>query len=108
MTKFILYISELSQEKIQLFLTIDILNILDLDESSSKMSLKLKITLEWKETRVNFLHLQEDDHRNILTIDEMNVLWMPSIIFSNTKHNKELDLSKDPGFGTISLGESKA
>ena len=87
--------------KIELQTSIDMVNILDLDESHSKMTLKMIVTVEWVEPRIKFLHLKSDENRNILTVKEMSQLWMPAIIFTNTKHSLELDFNKGSGFATV-------
>ena len=65
------------------------------------MTLKLIITLEWTEPRVKFLHLKDNEDKNILTVQEMKQLWMPSVIFTNTKDSLQLDFNKGTAFGVI-------
>ena len=85
----------------ELLTSLEIQNILDLDESKSKMTLKLIVMLEWVDPRVKFLHLKNDENRNILTPKEMNQLWMPSVIFVNTKYSLQLDFHE--GFGIVAI-----
>ena len=78
---------------------------MDLDESSSKMKLKLLVTVEWTDSRVKFLHLKADENRNILTPREMDTLWIPALIFPNTRQNLELDFRAGYGFVSIKNGK---
>ena len=89
----------------KLHTSLEIQNILDLDETKSKMTLKMAVTIEWVDPRIKFLHLKKDENRNILTSEEMKQLWMPSIVFVNTKYSLQLDFHE--GYGIVEIQNGK-
>lgn len=85
---------------------IEIANILDIDEVSAKITLQLKIQLEWTDPRVDFLDLKKDWFLNALTQDEKEDLWMPALIFSNTKNKQQAYFRNESSEGHIEIKES--
>ena len=59
--------------------------IQDIQEVAQYLELKFKINLQWKDARVTFYNLKQDENRNSLTLDEQLKLWTPTIVFWNTK-----------------------
>ena len=59
--------------------------IQDIQEVAQYLEVKFKINLQWKDARVMFYNLKEDENMNSLTLDEQLKLWTPTIVFWNTK-----------------------
>ena len=55
--------------------------IQDIQEVAQYLELKFKITLQWKDARVRFYNLKDDENMNSLTLDEQQTIWIPSIVF---------------------------
>ena len=60
--------------------------IQDIQEVAQYLELKFKISLQWKDARVRFYNLKDDENMNSLTLDEQLMIWIPSIVFWNTKN----------------------
>ena len=70
---------------VQLNISIDLLKIVDMEETDHKIDFQFKITLEWKENnRVVFHNLKPDSSLNALSKDAINNLWLPLVFYDNT------------------------
>ena len=57
----------------------------DIQEVAQYLELKLKITMSWKDARVSYYNIKQQQDMNSLTMDEQQALWTPTIVFWNTK-----------------------
>ena len=70
---------------VQLNISIDLLKIVDMAETTHKIDIQFEITLEWKENdRVVYHNLKQDASLNALSTDDINSLWLPLVIYDNT------------------------
>ena len=58
--------------------------VIAIEEVDYSISFKFKITLKWYENRVIYQNLKNDSTDNKLTHDEINMLWLPLVIYWNT------------------------
>ena len=66
-------------------ISIDLLKIVDMEETGHKIDFQFQITLEWRESkRVVYHNLKQDTSLNVLSDDDINILWLPSVIYDNT------------------------
>lgn len=84
---------------------IEIINILDIDEVSGLISLQIKVTVEWIESRVLFKNLKGAEDLNVLTQDEKDSLWMPTLVFSNTKTKTQTNFKNETSYGHIRVNK---
>ena len=56
-----------------------------IQEENQNLGLKLQISLQWKDARVQFYNLKLDEQENSLTPDEKITLWTPTVLFRNTR-----------------------
>ena len=64
-----------------------------MEETDHKIDFQFQITLEWRESdRVVYYNLNQDTSLNALSDDEINTLWLPSVIYDNT------DQKESPGW----------
>ena len=70
-------------------ISVVVLNVLKLQEVEHEFYLKFTIRMSWFDHRLKFHNLKVRQSSNALTVDEINSLWTPSIVFSNT-HNNEV------------------
>ena len=82
---------------------VEILNIMKLEEAQSIMTLQMKLTLEWTESRLLFNDLKRKHLLNVLTPSEFNKLWMPSLVFANTEHRTEANFGQSSTYVTIKI-----
>ena len=64
--------------------TIDILRLVDIDEEDYSVEIQFSIALKWMENRATYLNLKKDKSLNALTLDEIQSLWLPEVIYENT------------------------
>ena len=57
----------------------------DIQEVGQYFELKFRLSLNWKDARVQFYNLKVDQSMNSLSMDEKLSLWTPTIVFWNTK-----------------------
>ena len=57
----------------------------DIQEVSQYLELKFKIMLEWKDARLVFYNLKQEDEMNTVTLEEQLQIWTPTIVYWNTK-----------------------
>jgi hypothetical protein len=70
---------------VQLNISIDLLKVVDMEETNHKIDFQFEITLEWKENnRVVYHNLKEDTSLNALSKDDIENLWLPLVIYDNT------------------------
>ena len=66
-------------------ISIDLLQIIDMEEQDHKIDLQFQITLEWRENdRVSYLNLKPDKSMNALSDKEISELWLPRFFYDNT------------------------
>ena len=85
--------------------SIEIINILELDENTSKMTLQLKLTVEWIDSRLEYADLKSDQNMNRLTPQETHDIWMPTLVFTNTKMRQETDFKNKSTFASVRINE---
>ena len=71
--------------KANVTLSMIIKNILDIKEVQSKLSLKFRLEAKWLDGRLSFFNLKLDEEMNKLFSRERDMIWVPRILFSNTK-----------------------
>ena len=99
----LLYIS--SDEKLQLNTFIEIINVLELDEVLSLMTLQLKLTIEWIDSRLEYVDLNTNQNLNRLTTEEIGEIWMPTLVFINTKIRQEAYFKNQSTFASIIIND---
>ena len=72
-----------------MFLSIDVVKVLNLEEVDESMVLKYRMTLKWKDSRVKFRNLKKENYLNTLSTDEAGKIWYPKVIFYNTRDTEE-------------------
>ena len=87
--------------------SIEIINILSLDEAQSSMTIQLKLTVEWIDSRLEFVNLKNKQEMNTLTPEELDQIWMPTLVFSNTQ-NKQLAYFRNNSITTVQPNEGKS
>ena len=76
-------------------ISLTLTDILDIVEVKHEIELKFHILMEWFDSRLKFHNLKESLSSNVLTEAEIESMWLPSVIFSNTKNNEATYLTPD-------------
>ena len=74
-------------EKLNVTLSMDIQDILDIQEVTQVLILKFDLEEAWVDSRIQFYNLKEDVEMNTLANRERSIIWVPTIIFSNTEED---------------------
>ena len=63
------------------------------------------IHLSWTDPRLQYEHLHQDYHLNVLTLDFKKRIWLPALVFANTLSNTEVNfIGQSQGFIEIKDG----
>ena len=93
--------------KLKLYTSIEVIKILQLDEVNSLLSLQLKLTIEWTDTRHEYIDLKTNENMNYLSANEMSDIWMPSLVFENTNNRQRVNFRNKSTFATIKINPGK-
>ena len=70
---------------VNLKVSIDLLNVVKIEETNNKIDLQFQITLEWRENaRMVYHNLKHDTSLNTLSDEDISKLWLPQVIYDNT------------------------
>ena len=72
------------KEATNLNTSIDIYDIVEIDENNFKITFKFAVTIKWFEARVSYNFLKNDATKNVIDGE----LWIPKIKFTNSKQGK--------------------
>ena len=75
--------------------SIHVIQVLELVEVESAMSLQYRLTLSWKDSRVAFRNLKKDTFLNTVGNDDAAKIWYPQVVFYNTKDMEETKVKHD-------------
>ena len=73
--------------KLPVVLSVNIFNILDIQEVQNMISLKFKLGAAWQDSRLEYYNLKVNQKMNTLIYAESQMIWSPTILFFNTKDN---------------------
>ena len=62
-----------------------LLKVVSIEEADHSISLQFQITLQWKENRATYHNLKTDMYLNTLSSEDINKLWLPLVIYTNTE-----------------------
>ncbi len=71
-------------KKPELTLSLKISNILNVDEVESIVKLQFGLIISWRDSRLTFQDLNDDESLNSMTLHDKQSIWIPSLIFTNT------------------------
>ena len=69
--------------KTEVFVRMDILSITNIDEMAMTFTSKLGLSIQWRDQRITFNNLNSNG--NFLIDSQLDQIWLPPLIFSNTK-----------------------
>ena len=80
-------------EKTKINVTVDLFTILKIDEIDSLFSCQIILHLTWFDQRLLYNNLKLDSNYNTMSEKEMESIWTPKVVFTNTE--KRDGLKKD-------------
>ncbi len=76
-----------------IFITVDVISFLELDEVESYMRLQYKLTLKWKDPRITFRNLKNETFLNTLGKEDAGKIWYPQLVKYNTESMEETQVT---------------
>lgn len=78
--------SLIKNHKLTINMSITVNQFLKLSETDSYANIQFRLNLQWMDARLDYDHLNDEYERNVLTEQEKQSIWTPTIVFHNTKH----------------------
>ena len=94
---------QLENTKADVQMSIEVITMGGIDEIGSAVEFQFILYLNWFESRLNFLNLRESGRSNLET-QEMESLWVPEIVFYNTKERLESLVDEKTSMSVERLG----
>ena len=69
--------------------------VVAIEEEDHSIELQFQITLEWKENRVMFHNLKNESYMNAISSDDINRLWLPLVVYTNTDQQETTRLGEN-------------
>ena len=96
-----------AKDKLKVNTTIQILNIFEVDEVQSLLTLKLELTLRWIDRRHKYFNLDKNSDMNTISVSELEEIWTPDLMFANTKNSQRLNLKNGSSVVAIEIIKGK-
>ena len=74
-------------------LSIEIIEVLDLNEVKDAIELRYTMTLKWRDSRIKFKNLKNETFLNTVSRSDAELIWYPQIVFYNTKYTERTKVS---------------
>ena len=65
------------------------------------VQLKFSLRMTWVDARLDFYNIKLDETMNVVSLEELNRIWLPVIIFHNTERGQRT-INDEESFATIS------
>ena len=65
-------------------------DVLVIRERENEIQVRIRACLEWYEARAKFHNLKIETMMNTLLPEDVEKLWIPKIVYSNTKENENI------------------
>ena len=75
--------------------------IQEIKEIQQILQLKFSLRMTWVDARLDFYNIKQDETMNIISLEELNKIWLPVIVFANTERSQRTT-NDDESFATIS------
>lgn len=77
----------------EISLNISVINVLDLNDVNGAMLLQYRLTLLWRDSRLKFRNVKEQQFLNTVHTDESAKVWTPKLVFYNTEEMEETEVT---------------
>ena len=82
-------------------------NIFDINELSMEYKVRVLLTMEWYDPRITFRNLKDQKEENIISLEESNHLWLPSLCFKNSNLGQRTKVDSETSFHIKKRGQYK-
>ena len=80
--------------------SVKIMVIQEIKEIQQILRLRYSLEMSWVDSRLELYNIKLDTTMNIISIDELNQIWLTTIIFHNTERGQRT-INDDESFATI-------
>ena len=95
-----------AKDKLKVNTTIQILNIFEVDEVQSLLTLKLNLILKWIDVRHKYFNLNKNSDMNSIPATKLEEIWTPELVFVNTKNSHRVNLKNESSVVSIEIIKS--
>ena len=74
------------ESAVKVIIGVDLISLLNIDVVQGKLHTQIQLSMAWKDPRITFQNLKKDRNLNLFSPKERKMLWIPNIIFKNTKN----------------------
>ena len=75
--------------------SLTLIKVVAIREEDHSIELQFEITLEWRDPRATYYNLKPQTYLNALSRDEMDKLWLPLVIYTNTDQQETTRFAHD-------------
>ena len=69
---------------VKVFVSVNLLKLVDIDEDDYSIEIQFEITMKWFENRAMYFNLKNEEGLNALSEEDYKKLWLPKVIYENT------------------------
>ena len=81
--------------RVAVHVSMTLIKVVAINEEGNSMELQFQITLEWKENRATYHNLKKESYLNALSSEDINKLWLPLVVYTNTDQQETTRLGVD-------------
>ena len=85
--------NEITKAKVDV--SINLLKVTSVEEERNSIELQFEITLKWKESRATYQNLKGKRSLNALNEEDVERLWLPLVVYTNTDQQETTRLGMD-------------
>ena len=85
--------NEITKAKVDV--SINLLKVVSIEEERHSIELQFEITLKWKESRATYQNLKRKRSLNALNEEDVERLWLPLVVYTNTDQQETTRLGMD-------------
>ena len=88
-------INKCSNDKVNLIVSFDISKMTKFREVEHSFNAKFLLMVKWFDNRLTFRNLKADVFKNVIGVDQKQLVWIPPLIFDNSENARTLSISHD-------------
>ena len=80
---------------VKIDVSIELPKVVSMKEEDHSIEFQFEITLQWTENRAIYHNLNKNIYRNALSLDNINKIWLPLVIYTNTDQGETTRLGEN-------------
>ena len=82
-------------KQVHVNVSLTLYKVVAIQEEEHSIELQFQIRLEWNENRATYYNLKPKSYLNALSMDEINKLWLPIVVYLNTDQQETTRLGEN-------------